>query len=145
MEDEVMNSAMRITQRFIGYLQYSCIAIFLFGACIAIAFRLVHQPDFTMSMNKNLMISLVFFPSLIYYISILIFYTAKKHDEYLQNDCGTKMHQILEPDRHFYLTIIEDIGIKRKIAGYAYATSKIVLFGFLGAKLCFVATGHFFK
>ena len=88
---------------------------------------------------------MVFSPALIYYISILVFYTTKKHDEYLLKDTGMIMGTILVFDYHFYPTITEDIVIKRKIAGYAYAISKIILFTVLGAKLCFVFTGIFIR
>ena len=111
---------------------------------IAIAMRLAHLPDFTLTMNKNLLAAVII-PLIIEPLAAQVFYTYDGYNEILEKETGRRMHVLLLFDPYFLQKINSDIGANRKMAGYLYAVSKIVAFGCIGVKLGFVTVSHLIK
>jgi hypothetical protein len=127
----------------IGYLQKNFIILLCIGAGIEIILRYFLKIDPLVSLSKNTLAALGGIPMLLIMFSVGIFYTQEKLSEYIKPTWGGKGLAIPQPDKYFNMTIAQDIGIKRKIAGYIYAISKIHLFIFLGAEF-FIAFTRFY-
>ena len=133
---------MNFIPRLIGCLQYNILSQLLFGAGLGIFVILTHQPKFILPIDRNVLGLTVVIISILHAFAIRIFYTFEKYLEFLVREHGTNMHVTLVRDPYFYPTIIKDIGMEKKIAGYLYAFTKIWIFIIFGMTLLLVGTGH---
>lgn len=118
---------MKFIPRFIGYLQYNIFMLLLFGACIGSLVVLI-QPESLLPIDRNISGLSIAVAGVICIFSIQIFYGYEVYSDYLVREHGNKHHIILVHDPYFYQTIIQNIGMARKISGYLYAVTKIWLF-----------------
>ncbi len=129
---------MRTIHRLIGYSQESFTALLATGAYIELIAKFMFQQDPMGSLSKNSLFILLVIPIPIIRISVSIFYTPERYAEYIKPTWGGRGIAIPHPDKYFFSTISESISVKRRIAGYVYAMSKIIFFVSVGAQFCAV-------
>ena len=134
---------MKIVHRLIGYLQWDFRILLCLGACIEIALRYQFRIDPLSSLSMNWLAALCVIPIPLVLISVSIFYMPEKYNEYIKPTWGGRGLAIPQPDRYFYSTMVQDIGAKRKFAGYIYAISKIIFFLTLGAQFFLFVSRYF--
>ena len=123
---------MRIVHKIVGRILQNVAGIsFVFG--VVSAFLLHHF------VNSSIVIGLhdfteqhikfIFIFPVIFAMSGLqaaeIFYTEEKYNEYMKGHVNGRSWRLKPLEPYFYPTMIGDIGITRKIAGYVYAISQI--------------------
>ena len=123
---------MRIVHRIVGRILQNVAGIsFVFG--VVSAFLLHHF------VNSSIVIGLhdfttqhikfIFIFTAIFGVSGLqaaeIFYTEEKYNEYMKGHVIGRSWRLKPLEPYFYPTMIGDIGITRKTAGYVYAISQI--------------------
>ena len=127
---------MRIVHKIVGRILQNVAGIsFVFG--VVSAFLLHHF------VNSSIVIGLhdfttqhikfIFIFTAIFGVSGLqaaeIFYTEEKYNEYMKGHVIGRSWRLKPLEPYFYPTMIGDIGITRKVAGYVYAISQIYSIG----------------
>lgn len=133
---------MKFVPRFIGYAQNNIFVHLLFGVALGIFVILTHQPKFILPIDRNILGVGFAITGICHVFAIRIFYGFEKYLGFLVKEHGTNMHVTLVNDPYFYPTIIQDIGVVKKISGYIYAFTKIMIFAILGITLFLGGTGH---
>ncbi len=127
---------MRIVHRIVGRILQNVSGVsFVFG--IVSAFLLHHfvnssivigLHDFTTQHIKFLFIFTTIF-TMLGLQAAEIFYTEEKYNEYRKGHVNGRSWRLKPLEPYFYPTMVSDIGITRKIAGYVYALSQIYSIG----------------
>lgn len=131
-----MERRVRKIHYLVGYLQKEALLYLYVGAGIMLLMRVMHiYPSFEEFRSFMMYPSMVSLLTL--RIACVIFYTSEKYDEYMKAGSLGRGIRIPDPDTFFYSTMIQDISVVRKIAGYCYAISKVLVFCSFGAILVF--------
>ncbi len=133
--------------KIVGLALQNCAGIGIYsGLVIGFLIHYFAYTKFVLISHVNIFIAAIFILGFSSMPAAKIFYTTDKFDEYIKGRVSGPKSWRLEPlEPLFYPTMISNISISRKIAGYAYALSQILIINFMVTLLSAIIFDKFGK